>query len=394
MVLLLGHVMRADIIARVGAGAVLGVTGLAAITGYVIARALTAPYVGRRFATRVHGVVAKGGRHYVLLDDAEQMRRTGLYGAFLPDGAHVRFGAEALSWGSSIARPVETAEAKRLAGVAYVSWTGIHFPTPSTAGLRAEEIDIPTELGLTPAWRVDAGDGDVWAVHIHGMGSTRAGTLRGVQAAVSSGLTSLIVTYRNTAEGIRSGSGRSTLGLDEARDVEPALEYAIAHGARRIVLFGWSMGASIALQLAHLPRWREHVVGIVADSPVLDWRATLEANCSRAGVPSWSAHLAYPWLTHRLLARTIGLDRALDLDVLDWTPPGRLKIPLLILQGSADQSTPWQVAAEVAETNPMVGLELFGADHTMSWNSDPERWRSGTTDWLLKLLDLIPIPTA
>ena len=42
----------------------------------------------------------------------------------------------------------------------------------------------------------------------------------------------------------------------------------------------------------------------------------------------------------------------------------------------------------------MVGLELFDADHTMSWNSDPEKWRSGTTDWLLKLLDLIPIPTA
>ena len=111
-------------------------------------------------------------------------------------------------------------------------------------------------------------------------------------------------------------------------------------------------------------------------------------------MPSWSAHLAYPWLTHRLLARTIGLDRALDLDVLDWTRPGRLKIPLLILQGSADQSTPWQVAAEIAETNLMVGLQLFGADHTMSWNSDPERWRSGTTDWLLKLLDLTPVPTA
>lgn len=394
MVLLLCHVMRADMVARIGVGAALGVTGLVAIAGCVIARALTAPYGGRQFTTRVHGVVAKDGQHYVLLDDAEQTRRTGLYGAFLPDGAHVRFGAEALPWGSSIARPVERAAAERLIGVAYVSWTGIHFPIPTGAGLRAAEIVIPTELGPTPAWRVDAGDGEVWAVHVHGMGSTRAGTLRGVQAAVPAGLTSLIVTYRNTAEGIRHGSGRSTLGADEARDVEPALEYAIAHGARRIVLFGWSMGASIAMQLAHQPRWREHVVGIVADSPVLDWRATLEANCSRAGVPSWSAHLAYPWLTHKLLARTIGLDRALDLDALDWTPPGRLKIPMLILQGSADQSTPWQVARDVAETNPMVDLELFDdADHTMSWNSDPERWRSGTTDWLSKLLDLVPIPT-
>jgi len=382
--------MKADIVARIGAGAALGVTGLAATAGCVIARTLTAPYRGRRFATRVHGVVAKDGRHYVLLDDTEQTRRPGLYGAFLPDGAHVRFGAEALSWGSSTARPIERAEAERLACVEYVSWTGIHFPTPTAAGLRAEEIVIPTELGPTPAWRVDAGNGDVWAVHIHGMGSTRAGTLRGVQAAVSSGLTSLIVTYRNTAEG--HGSERPTLGLDEARDVEPALEYAVAHGARRIVLFGWSMGASIALQLAHLPRWREHVVGIVADSPVLDWRATLEANCSRAGLPSWTAHLAYPWLTRRLLARTIGLARALDLDALDWTPPDKLKIPMLILQGSADQSTPWQVAADVAETNPLVTLVLFDADHTLSWNSEPERWRSGATDWLSKLLDVIPIP--
>ena len=388
----LADVMKADTLSRIGAAAALGVTGLAAGAGYVIARALTAPYAGRQYATRVHGVIATGGRHYVLLVDAEQTRRAGLYGAFLPDGSHVRFGAEALPWGSSIARPVDNAGAERLAGVATISWTGVHFPTPTSAGLRAEEIAVPTELGPTPAWRVDAGNGEVWAVHIHGMGSTRAGTLRGVQVATSAGLTSLVPTYRNTAEGIHHGSGRSTLGLDEARDVEPALEYALAHGARRIVLFGWSMGASIALQLADLPRWRKHVVGVVADSPVLDWRATLEANCSRAGLPSWSAHLAYPWLTHRLLARTVGLDRAVDLDALDWTSPDRLKIPLLILQGTADQSTPWQVAAEVDEANPMVGLELFDADHTLSWNSAPERWRADTTNWLSKLLNSIPIP--
>jgi len=57
--------MRADTVARIGAGAALGVIGLAAITGCVIARALTAPYGGRRFATRVHGVVAKGDRNDV-----------------------------------------------------------------------------------------------------------------------------------------------------------------------------------------------------------------------------------------------------------------------------------------------------------------------------------------
>ena len=154
------------------------------------------------------------------------------------------------------------------------------------------------------------------------------------------------------------------------------------------------MGASIALQLAHLPRWRGLVAGVVADSPVLDWRATLGANCSRAGLPPWSARLAYPWLTHPMLSRVTGLARALDLDALDWTPRGKLAVPMLILQGSADQSTPWQVAAQLADGTPHVTLELFDADHTMAWNSDPARWCSVTNDWLANLLNLTPVPSA
>lgn len=57
-------------------------------------------------------------------------------------------------------------------------------------------------------------------------------------AATEIGYTSLVVTYRNT----------------EAADVDEAIGYAVRRGARRIVLFGWSMGAAIALQLADRPR--------------------------------------------------------------------------------------------------------------------------------------------
>lgn len=386
--------MRSELVARIGATALLGLSSLAATSGYVIARTLTQPYRGRRFATRIHGVVMTDGQHHVLLDNTDETRRAGLYGAFLPDGTLVRLGASARPWQAFVARSVSRSEAEQLSQIDHVSWTGVHFPTPVSADLRATEVTIPTGLGPTPAWRVDAGAGDLWAVHIHGMGSTRSGTLRGVKAATAAGLTSLVVTYRNTAEGISTGSGRPTLGLDETEDVAPALEYARTHGATRIVLFGWSMGASIALQLAHIPQWRRLVAGVVADSPVLDWRATLEANCSRAGLPTRSAHLAYPWLTHPMLSRITGLARALDLDALDWTSPGELTVPLLILQGTADRSTPWQVAARLADANPHVALELFDADHTMAWNSDPARWRSIITDWLADLLDPPPQQTA
>ena len=380
--------MRSEPAARIGATALLGLSGLGAITGCVISKALTKPYRGRRFATRVHGVVELADQRYVLLDDTEETRRAGLYGAFLPDGTLVHFGATAQPWQTLVARSVSPASADRLSEVDHVSWTGVHFRTPSDAGLRATETTIATDLGSTPAWRIDAGQGDLWAIHIHGMGSTRSGTLRGVQAAAVAGFTSLVVTYRNTAEGIRDGSGRPTLGLTEVQDVAPALEYARTHGAQRIILFGWSMGAGIALQLAHLPRWRGLIAGVVADSPVLDWRVTLETNCSRAGLPPWSARLAYPWLTQPTLSRIVGLTRGLDLDALDWTPQGKLSVPLLILQGSADQSTPWKVAARLADASPVVRLELFDADHTMGWNSDPSRWCSVTTSWLAKLLDL------
>ena len=80
------------------------------------------------------------------------------------------------------------------------------YATPQEAGLDARDIVITTPGGRCPAWRID-GDPSTWAIHIHGLGSTRAGTLRGVLAATELGYTSLVVTYRNTEEGPRVGTG-------------------------------------------------------------------------------------------------------------------------------------------------------------------------------------------
>src|SRR5690606_6894129 len=131
-----------------------------------------------------------------------------------------------------------------------VSWSGIYYATPADAGLDARDVFIDTPAGPAPAWRVD-GDLSTWAIHIHGLGSPRVGTLRGVRVASELGLTSLVVSYRNDGEGPTVGSGRSALGAAEVEDIEAAIGYAVRRGAERIVLFGWSMGAAIALQVAH-----------------------------------------------------------------------------------------------------------------------------------------------
>lgn len=365
----------------VGGGAVLAL-GLAGAVGYAIARTLTAPYSGRRYSTRVLGVSRQEDQSTVTLDDTAQTRRPGRYGAFLPDGRHIRFSPDVVTSGPGVSRGVSAPAADALAGVERISWTGIEFPTPSEAGLHAVDVAIDSENGPVPAWVVDSGAGVTWAVHIHGLGSSRAGTLRGVQVASELGLTSLVTTYRNSAEGPKVGRGRSMLGIDEFRDVEQALGYAVEHGAERIVLFGWSMGANIALRLAYDSLWSDRVLAVVAESPVLDWRATLSTNLTGTGIPSWTARLAYPWLTVPQLARPLGLARAIDLDLLDWSARDRIRISSLILQGRQDHSTPWRLAEQVAAVNPNVTLELFEADHTMTWNSDPERWRSTVKVWL------------
>jgi dienelactone hydrolase len=64
------------------------------------------------------------------------------------------------------------------------------------------------------------------------------------------GLSSFVVAHRNDGEGPTVVTGRSTLATLEADDVREAVRHALQRGARRVVLFGWSMGAAISLQLA------------------------------------------------------------------------------------------------------------------------------------------------
>jgi pimeloyl-ACP methyl ester carboxylesterase len=208
-----------------------------------------------------------------------------------------------------------------------------------------------------------------------------------VQVASETGLTSLVVTYRNDQEGPSVGTGRSELGAVEVDDVRAAVTYARENGARSVIFFGWSMGGAIALQLAADPKLRGIVDGLVLDSPVLDWVATLQANCERSGLPAWTGTLATPWLDSRLLARLIGLANPIGLRSFDWLARAdELAVPILIVHGVHDMSSPFALAARLRGLRPdTVKLERFEADHTMSWNSDRERWRTEVSSWL-KLL--------
>ena len=363
--------------------------GVAAIVGWTMARKLTAPVGPRRFNLTLRDVEDDGDRRHLVLDRTPDTGAPGIYNLWFEHGGWVQLGNQVKDRGpGQIARLVTGASVglNPRAGD-QVSWSGIYFATPAEARLDARDIAISTHVGQAPAWRMN-GDPSTWAIHIHGLGSPRAGTLRGVQVATDLGFSSLVVSYRNDGEAPTAGSGRSTLGATEVEDVEAAIGYAVRRGAEQIVLFGWSMGAAIALHLAHRSEYASTIAGLVLDSPVLNWVEVIKANCRRSGLPRRSGLLAVPWLTLRPLARMLGLPGRIPLLESDWVARAEeLSVPMLVIHGIRDDSIPISSSNALLKKRPdVVQLETFDAGHTLAWNADSERWRSSVTTWLSERL--------
>ena len=144
------------------------------------------------------------------------------------------------------------------------------------------------------------------------------------------------------------------------------------------------MGAAIALQLANSSPHRDAIAGLVVDSPVLNWTEVIKTNCTRSGLPAAAGRLAIPWLTLRPLARLVGLPERIPLGAFDWIArAAELTTPTLILHGAQDDSVPIRLSQALQDRRPdLVVLETFDGGHTLSWNSNPNRWHHTVTTWL------------
>jgi pimeloyl-ACP methyl ester carboxylesterase len=269
-------------------------------------------------------------------------------------------------------------------------WSGYVYPTPDPLGLPYKDVGIPVEDGVAPAWRfppteASAGDSGTWAIHVHGLGGKKSGALRGVPVAGRLGYTSLVVSFRNDGEAPASADRRYHLGQSEWRDVDAAASYALDQGASQIVLFGWSLGGTIALQLALESEFRDRVVGLVLDAPVIDWTSTLMANARSSMLPRWIAALGLRILESPRLCWIAGLGTALNLRALDVVARAdELRLPVLVIHSERDRSTPFAVSRRfVDRRRDLAALVTFpSVEHTQEWNVDPEGWDAAVFGWL------------
>ena len=270
-----------------------------------------------------------------------------------------------------------------------VDWTPDVFFEPSAVGGRFEEVDIPTAYGAAPAWLFEGKDTDTWVIHIHGSWTDRSIMFRDVHAFSPLGFTSLVPSFRSDLDVSPPQVELSHLGQTEWRDVESAVAYAVAQGARRIILSGWSMGGTIALLTAERSAYRDRIVGIVLVGPVTSWRKTITAGAARAGVPAVGAGLVMCLLQAPPFARMLGLEEPIDFNALEWVDvPNRVAVPTLVLHSSTDQEVPWEISAAFQRANPetVTLIPLPEAHHTQEWNASPRTFTNELTSWVSKTI--------
>ncbi|MCU1490883.1 MAG: secreted protein [Acidimicrobiaceae bacterium] len=326
----------------------------------VLARRAVAVRDRPRYRRRL---LAVGEDEVVLARDLET-ERPGTYGLAWPGGHGVVGPPVHLDDGTVVRPLVELHWGTPLPGRAAMDHVHVGDPR-SSFGLDFEDIALPGPVGDLPAWVVPGSRSDVWVLLAHGYGGSRSSALSFLPIIHELGCTALVVSYRNDPGAPASSDRRYHLGASEWEDLDAAMAYALAAGARRLALFGWSMGGAIALQALARSERRDFVSAVVLDSPVLDWRPVLTHVARSNHVPRPLAAAAL-----RLIERQVGI----AFDDFDWLArAAELKTPVLCFHGEGDATVPVAESLELARLRPDL-VELVvqpAAGHVGSWNVDP-----------------------
>ncbi len=370
------------------AGVAALVTVFGALLSLIVARTVVTP--PRRRSADIRVLAIDGGASVVTLSATADSRLPGRYSFFF-DGERgsARIG-DIISLGAdTVTRTVIDVSSGDLVVGARGRFSGWYYNDPGELGFPSENVELATELGPAPAWLVPAAEPtDRWMIAVHGRAVRRQETVRAVPVFRESGYTSLLISYRNDGDAPASEDRRYALGDTEWHDVDVAVEYAIAHGAKAIVLMGWSMGGATVLQELTRSPHAGVIRGLVLDSPVIDWATALRFQGELRRLPEPVSEGALSIIGTNWGRRLTGQGVAIDLPRLDFVKrAGELHVPILLMHSDDDGYVPVTASRALAAARPdIVTFEAFAvAAHTKLWNFDPVRWNSAISQWLAVL---------
>ncbi|WP_371479041.1 alpha/beta hydrolase family protein [Kitasatospora sp. NBC_00315] len=334
---------------------------------------------GAKGAAQVRVLGLAAGR--VVLTPTPQTTRPGRYALEWGGGGHAVVGEVLQSDRQGVTRRLERADNGTLdIGTAVRLTPRVYLGDPERAlGLPFIETASEGESGPLPAWYVDGRRG-TWVLLVHGPGADRQQTLCAVPLLHRLALPVLSVTYRGDEDAPASPDGLGHFGDTEWRDVEAAIRLALDSGAGRVVLYGWSLGATMALQTAARSAWASAVSGLILDSPVLDLPATIRREATGAGVSAPLAGLG-----------ALAAEGRSKVDLADFARLAQgtdLQVPTLLLHGTEDAVAPWAAAERLGNRRAdLVTLRpVPGAEHAALWNANPAGYEESLRRFLTPLL--------
>ena len=381
----------------------------ASATGVGLLASAAALAVGARTMARSPLVPQRTGRPDVVVravhadrlhvDATDETRRPGVLALRQGGGAvHVRLGdVIGEPTPTTVARPILAYDTPAHATIGPASTNGFFWAgDPRTShALEFSDVAVPSPVGDLPAWLTlgsadaDALDG-TWAILVHGHGATRGEALRIIPLLHRLGMTSLTVAYRNDLVSPPSADGLYHLGSDEWEDIDAVIAYALARGARRVVLIGWSMGGGIVLRTSVRSRHRDAIAALVLDSPAVDWHSILDHHAVQARAPWPLRALAFRMMAARWGSGALRLDVPLALGEMNaafYTE--NLAHRALVIHAGQDATVPLGPSVELGTARPdLIDLEVWpGATHTREWNVDPARYEERVARFLADALD-------
>ena len=374
-------------IAAAAIGLLAGAVGtVAAVVTVAMARRVVIPPTTKPEDERILAVDLASGE--VVLAATDETRMRGRYGFWFDhESGHARLGDVVDEGDRFVRRRLDSVDFGRLERADRGRINGWYHLGPWELGHEYENVVVETPLGPAPAWVVLAAIPSTrWVIQVHGRGAKRQEGLRAVDPAREAGWNTLLISYRNDGEAPESEDRRYGLGGTEWADLVAAVHYAEERGAERIVLMGWSMGGAIVLQaVLRAAAIRERLVGVILDSPAVDWVDILRFQGQALGLPRELGDgvvrlLGGPWS-----GGLTGL--AAPIDVEDLDPVARadeLDVPILLMHSVDDGFVPIDGSRRFAAARPdLIEFEVFeGARHTKLWNHDPERWTALVRGWL------------
>jgi fermentation-respiration switch protein FrsA (DUF1100 family) len=229
--------------------------------------------------------------------------------------------------------------------------------TPADAGMDYQDVSLKTSDGVTLHGWFIVGRSSRVLLFFHGNAGNISHRLESIRQFHDLGLSVFIIDYR----GYGQSQGRTTeMGI--YRDSDAAWRYLVdsrGKNASEIVIFGRSLGASVAARLAA----QNHPLALIVES-------------SFTSVPDIAQDL-YPWLPARWLSRLSHATRDYVRDV---------SCPVLIIHSRDDEIIPFRHGEKIfASANEPRTLLAIRGTHNDAFVRDERTYVEGVQKFLTGL---------